>query len=74
MPTFGSPFKHGTLSSVILGVVLVLVMIYFYVTSPEKKYILLFFIFLASLSTIGSYFRYQKLNRQRGNEFIGDSE
>ena len=74
MPTFGSPFKHGTLSSVILGVVLVLVMIYFYVTSPAKKPIFLFLIFLASLSTIGSYFRYQKLSRQKGNEFIGDSE
>jgi len=74
MPSFGSPFKHGTLSSVIIGVVLVLVMIYFYMVSPVKKPIFLFLIFLAALSTIGSYFRYQKLSRQDGNEFIGDSE
>lgn len=74
MSTFGSPFKHGTLSSVIMGIVLILLMIYFHATSPEKNHLLLFFILLASLSTLGSYFRFRTLSRQQGNEFKGDSD
>jgi len=74
MTTFGSPLKQGTLSSVILGIVLVLVMVYIYANSPVKKPLFLVLIGLASLSTIGSYFRYQKQSRQAEKEFPGDSE
>ncbi len=69
MTRFGSPFQNGTLSSLILGIGLVLAMSYFYLASPVKKPVFLVLIILAILSTIGSYYRYQNLRRQSRNKF-----
>ena len=74
MSTIGSPFKHGTLGSVIFGILLILVLTYFYVTSEEREPLFLILVLLGSASTIGSYFQYKKLKRQGGREYIGDSE
>lgn len=65
MADFGNPFKHGSLSSLLLGIGLVMVMLYFYLTSPVKEPIFLFLILVAIASTIGSYFQYEKLSRQQ---------
>jgi hypothetical protein len=74
MSTFGSPIKHGTLGSVIFGILLILVLTYFYLTSQEREPPFLILILLGSASTIGSYYQYKKLKRQEGGEFRGDSE
>lgn len=68
MPEFGSPFKHGSLSSLLLGIGLVIVMLYFYLTSSVKQPIFLFLIILAMASTTGTYFQYKKLSRQNRRE------
>ena len=62
MSTFGSPFKHGTLGSVIFGIVLILVLTYFYLTSEAREPLFLILILLGSASTIGSYFQYKSSN------------
>lgn len=66
MPKFGNPLQNGSLGSLIMGVVLILVMGYIYLTSLERSPLFLVFIVLGILSTIGSYFQYRKLGQKDG--------
>ncbi|MDA1029303.1 MAG: hypothetical protein O3B41_09665 [Bacteroidetes bacterium] len=66
MPKFGNPLQSGSLGSLIMGIGLVLVMGYIYLTSAERSSLFLVFFVLGVLSTIGSYFQYRKLNQKDG--------
>lgn len=69
----GSPFKFGSLSSVILTICMTAMMIYFYLVDAGRvssQYLL--FITLGIGGSIRGYVRYRKLQFQQGREFIGD--
>ena len=72
MATFGSPFRSGSLSSVIFAGLLTLVMTVLYLQDAERDTGVLLLVFVGLGVTIRYYFKYRKLQFQQGRELIGD--
>lgn len=68
----GSPFRSGTLSSILLSAALTIVITYYYIEASINHGIFLVLIGISLASTIRQYFLYRKLRLQGGDEFIGD--
>ncbi|MBT3449476.1 MAG: hypothetical protein HOC28_02795 [Bacteroidetes Order II. Incertae sedis bacterium] len=65
MTKFGSPFQNGSLSSLLMGIMMVGVIMYFYLASSERSPVFLILVIMATLSTIGTYFKYKQQSRQQ---------
>lgn len=74
MPKLGSPFRRGTLSSIILGVILTIALVYFYFESETRSSLFYVLILVALGSTAVDVFKYRKLADQNGTSLIGDSD
>jgi len=74
MTKIGSPFRSGTLGSLVLVAVLTALMVVWYITSPERKSFYLIPIFFGVASSVKAYFKYRKLQFQDGRVFLNDSD
>jgi hypothetical protein len=74
MATFGSPFRSGSLSSIIFAAIATLVMIILYTQDPERDAVYLLFICVGLATTLRHAFKCRKLRFQLGHELIGDMD
>jgi len=74
MQKLGSPFKRGTPGSIVLGVLMMAVIIYFYFVSETRDPIFYVLILVVLGSTASDVFKYRKLAAQNGTSLIEDTD
>jgi hypothetical protein len=70
----GNPLQPGTLGSILFTAALSALVLYFYMTIPDKKYPLLMMLLVGLGATAKNYFAYRKAQIQQGHKLIGDTE
>ncbi len=72
--SLGSPFQSGTVANLILGLAILTVWLYLFVSNDFEKpftYIVMGMVGLAGF--VVSYFKYRKLKGQHGIELLDDN-
>lgn len=73
MKSPGSPFQSGTLANIFLGVIILTIWVYLFVSSGYEKPALFLIMGLLGLAGLSrSLFKYRKLKLQQGIELLDD--
>lgn len=73
MKSFGSPFQSGTLANILLGVLILSIWVYLFVSGGYEKPLLFLTTGLLGLGGLSrSLFKYRKLKLQQGIELLDD--